>query len=204
MMGVTHQAFSGTWWLGISLALEPAYRMAGAPAGAALAVSLAGYPLAPLMSRGKTSPDVDHLFWPGPPRAEPSDRGRHQHRYYWRGHRGVTHRVWFASLITVLLGLLPVLVLLKVGVPGYVVPLALAPVAGWWSHLAGDMIYGRIRIAGRAVGLGWETGGLSETGRRRGGTGWLIRQVVPVDPASKVCVALSAALIALHLVLASR
>jgi hypothetical protein len=202
MMGATHRAFAGTWWLAATLGLELIYRRAGAPAGAATAVSLAGYPLAPLMASGKTSPDVDHVWWPGPPRAEPGDVGLHKRRYYVWGHRGLTHRVWFAFVVTLVVGVLPALVLLRLGTPVYAVPLVLAPAVGWWSHLAGDMIYGRIRIAGTAVGLGWTTGGVSETGRRKGATPWLTRQLVPVDPAAKVCVAMSAVLAVAHVVYA--
>lgn len=198
MMGATHRAFSGTFWLAGTLGLEIVYRRAGAPPGAATAVALAGYPLAPLMSSGRTSPDVDHLIWPGPPRYDPVDKSKYPRRYYWRGHRGITHRVWFALAVTLPFGVLPALVLHRLGVPWWAVPLALAPVAGWWSHLAGDMIYGRIRIAGRAYGLGWTTGGMSETGRRKGATPWLTRQLVPVDPASKVFVAMSAGLALAH------
>lgn len=204
MMRATHRAFSGTFWLAGTLGLELVYRRTGAPPGAATAVALAGYPLAAPTSAGKLSPDVDHVFWPGGPRVEPTDRGRHKRRYYVWGHRGLTHRVWFACLVTLVAGVLPAALVFRLGVPVWTVPLAFAPVAGWWSHLAGDMIYGRIRIAGRAYGLGWETGGLSETGRRKGATSWAVRQLVPVDPASKVFLAMSAALAVLHVVITLR
>jgi hypothetical protein len=90
-------------------------------------------------------------------------------------------------------------VLLKLGLPAALATVALAPVAGWWSHLAGDMIYGRIKILGQPVGLGWETGGLSETGKRSGQPrGYLL----PVNPAEKLFLGLSVALMLGQLVMA--
>lgn len=155
-------------------------------------MALIGAPLAVPMSAGKQSPDIDHQFWPGPPRAGADGR-----RYTLWGHRGITHRYWFASLLTVPLGLLPVLVLAHRGVPWFWWPLALAPISGWWSHLAGDQIYGRLRVLGRARGLGWTTDGALETGKRKNGKARLI-----ADPAAKVCAVLSSALVVFHLVLA--
>lgn len=194
MMKRTHEAWSLVFWLGTTLTLEAVYRRAGVPEAVAPAIAVLGAPLAVPMSAGRQSPDVDHLFWPGPPRCDPGTN----RRYTLWGHRGITHRYWFAALVSVPAGLLPVLVLARLGVPWYWLPLALAPVSGWWSHLAGDQIYGRLRVMGRARGLGWTTDGPAETGRRKNGKPrWII------DPAAKVCSVLSAALVLAHLVLAA-
>jgi hypothetical protein len=68
------------------------------------------------------------------------------------------------------------------------------------------MIYGRIKVGvwswklGRwwhwNIGLGWTTGGLSETGRPSTGGSALI-----VDPAAKVCLGLATALAGANLIL---
>jgi membrane-bound metal-dependent hydrolase YbcI (DUF457 family) len=187
-MRKTHRAFSGVFWLGITLAVNEL----GARAGAQdwlihPAVIVAGVVIAPWFSAGRwLSPDIDHRWAPGPPRQN----------YHWRYHRGFTHRVWFASVLTLVFGLVPFMGLLGAGLPAALATVAFAPVNGWWSHLAGDMIYGRIKILGAARGLGWRTGGLSETGRPSTGGSALI-----VDPASKVCLGLSTALAGLHLIL---
>lgn len=212
MMRKTHRAFSGVFWLGTTFAINWLGHRAGAQSWIVHpAVIVAGVFIVPWFSAGRwASPDIDHRWAPGPPRQN----------YDWRFHRGFTHRVWFASVLTVVCGLLPFLVLLRAGMPGSIACLAFSPVNGWWSHLAGDMIYGRIkvgylvcdryRVGGffthsytyrwrwiqHNVGLGWRTGGLSETGRPSTGGSALI-----VDPASKVCVGLATALAGLHLVL---
>lgn len=72
--------------------------------------------------------------------------------------------------------------------PDRVAWLALAPAVGWWSHLAGDALFGRIPVGRRGgvllarvlptrfvrrsregwlVGVGWDTDGLLERGHRR-------------------------------------
>jgi len=187
-MGKTHRAFSGVFWLGTCLAVNWVGRELGAQDWVINpGVILAGFFIAPWFSAGRyCSPDIDHRWAPGPPR----------NHYDWRYHRGFTHRVWFASTLTMLAGLFPFMALLGNGVPAGTALLAFAPVNGWWSHLAGDMIYGRILILGRARGLGWRTGGLSETGRPSSGGSALI-----LDPAAKVCAGLAAALAGLHLAL---
>jgi hypothetical protein len=213
MMARTHRAWSGVFWLGTTLAINELGRQAGAQDWLIHpAVIVAGFFIAPWFSAGRyLSPDIDHRWAPGPPR----------HNYDWRFHRGFTHRIWFASLLSIIFGFTPYLVLLHAGIPGQLSCVVLAPVNGWWSHLAGDMIYGRIKIGNLVcdrrrikgpfgsvsyayrwhwwhvnVGLGWTTGGLSETGRPSSGGSALI-----VDPASKVCVGLATALTGLHLVL---
>ena len=181
MMGKTHQAFSGVFWLGTTLAVNQVAQRAGYDAPFHPAVVVAGVFIAPVFSSGRwLSPDMDHRWAPGPPRGN----------YNWRYHRGFTHRLWFAFMLTGLFGILPFSFLLGAGFPTGFAIAVFVPINGWWSHLAGDMIYGRILILGTAYGLGWTTGGLSESG------GSLIR-----DPASKVCAVLAAALVGLHLYL---
>lgn len=166
MMRETHEPFGVAWWLGTTLAATYVAHEAGWAQPFHPVSVVIGAPLAAAFAAGRNSPDIDHAWAPGPPR-----RG-----YHWAGHRGITHRVWFASLLTALcvagIGWLHLQV---PDVPVGLLTWLLGPLGGWWSHLAGDMIYGRIKILGRARGLGWETGGLSESGGR-----WLR------DPAAKV------------------
>jgi hypothetical protein len=181
MMKRTHEAFSAVWWLGGTAIVNGITCMESHSLGVAPAVVVIGVAIARPLSAGNNSPDMDHLWWPGPPK-----RG-----YPLRSHRGITHRVWFASLITTIWLLMTVGALYKVlghiPYPAYLIPLFFAPLDGWWSHLAGDMIYGRILILGKPRGLGWETGGLSEDGGA-----WLRH------PAAKVCLGLACALLALN------
>jgi hypothetical protein len=103
-------------------------------------------------------------------------------------------------LLSVVFGLLPFLVLLRLGLSPAFASVAFSPINGWWSHLFGDMIFGRIKFGlwsfklGRFwhwnVGLGWTTNGLAE----KGGSLWR-------DPAAKVSVAMSAGLVIAHLAL---
>lgn len=190
MMRRTHEAFAGVWWLGLTAAVDGGCAALGHPPVVSVTAVALGWPAAIPFSAGHNSPDGDQLIWPGPPR----------NHYQWNGHRGITHRVWFAVVVTTVWCVLTFLPFYTaygfIPMPSLVVPLVLAPVAGWWSHLAGDMIYGRIKIAGRARGLGWETGGLSETGKRRyGGRRYVI------DPAAKVCFGLCLGLVAVHLMI---
>lgn len=180
MMRKTHRAFAGAFWLGSTLAVDALALRSGHSAPFSPVVVATGLLTAPMFSSGKSSPDVDHVWAPGPP----------QKNYDWKGHRGFTHRVWFASFLTLLTGVLPYCFLLSTGLPPGIASGIFAPVIGWWSHLAGDMIFGRILIAGTKCGLGWETNGLAE----KGGKLWR-------DPAAKVSVYLSAGLIAAHLAL---
>lgn len=188
MMGPTHRAFSGAFWLGSTLLVNELGHWVGSQDPVIQpAVIVAGFVIAPWFSAGRNfSPDIDQRWAPGPPRLN----------YDWRYHRGFTHRVWFATLLTFVFGLVPVLVMRGSGVRFEFASIGFAPINGWWSHLAGDMIYGRILILGRARGLGWRTGGLSETGRPSSGGSALI-----VDPAAKVCLGLATALAGLHLFL---
>lgn len=191
MMRKTHRAFSSTFWLGSTLAVNGIGYETGHMWVNPIVAGL-GFLVVQPFSAGKLSPDIDHQWAPGPPRRN----------YDWRYHRGFTHRVWFAAFLTALWAVPLVWVLRHTGsvYTSSVVALWAAPAGGWWSHLAGDMIYGRLRILGRPVGLGWETGGLSETGRsRKGGT-----KLWVTDPASKVFLVTSAALATAHLAFALR
>jgi hypothetical protein len=184
MLKKTHEAFSGVFWLGGTLGINiAALRMGYSEMPIHPAVAIAGTILAAPFSAGKNSPDIDQIWWPGPPRRN----------YQWNGHRGITHRIWFASLISS-----PFLILAYVywqsTLPALMLPILFALPAGWWSHLFGDMIYGRILICGHPFGLGWETGGLTEIGRRKhGGPRYVI------DPAAKVCRVIVGTLAVFHL-----
>jgi len=189
-MRKTHRAFAGAFWLGSTLALDGLALKSGHDVPVSPVVVAAGVFVAPLFSSGIMSPDMDHQWAPGPPR----------NHYDWRFHRGFTHRVWFATVLTMVCGLIPFMGLLHAGLSASVGTLAFAPVNGWWSHLFGDMIFGRIKFGvwsfrlGRFwhwnVGLGWTTNGLAE----KGGALWR-------DPAAKVSVAASGVLVAGHLAL---
>jgi hypothetical protein len=188
MLGTTHMAWAPVFTLGladacdfISLRLDHVEFLN--PGVVAVVAVTSVY-----TSHGRWfSPDMDQRWAPGRPRQN----------YNWRFHRGITHRVWFASMLTLLFGILPMVVLQRIGVPRYLCYSVLGPMAGWWSHLSGDMIYGRIKIMGSPIGLGWQTGGLSETGRRKGGKRWL-----PTNPAERVCTALLIPLVACQVALA--
>jgi hypothetical protein len=202
MLADTHRAWAVAWWLGETLTIDAAAVALDRAPAVHPAVVLAGAAIAPVFSAGRwLSPDMDHRWWPGPPR----------HGYQWRGHRGITHRPWLATVVTLVFGVVPYLIAVRAGVPTPVAPLAFSPAAGWWSHLSGDMIYGRLPVhlprlawrmdeAGRwhrrwvwwryIVGLGWKTGGVLE----RGGRWWR-------DPAAGVCGALSVVLVGAHLAL---
>lgn len=190
MMRKTHRAFAGAFWLGSTLLVDGLALKSGHEAPISPAVVAVGLFVAPLYSSGKSSPDMDHQWAPGPPR----------NHYDWRYHRGFTHRIWFASVLTVLIGILPFLALTVHGVPPAYASIVFAPVNGWWSHLFGDMIFGRIKVGvwsfrlGRFwhwnVGLGWTTNGVAE----KGGSLWR-------DPAAKVSAGASVGLIAAHLAL---
>ena len=179
MMKHTHEVFSSSFWLGstllvdvVSVTLFHTYPIN--PAIAAL--GLVG---AVPFSAGKNSPDFDQKIWPGPPK-----RG-----YPWNGHRGVTHRVWFALLVITPIFLIPSWVTWLItgwGTTWFMILNCSLP-AGWWSHLMGDMIYGRILILGVPFGLGWTTNGIAEKGGR-----WL------KDPAAKFFTATSLILMFLH------
>lgn len=190
MMRKTHRAFAGAFWLGSTLAVDALAVRAGYSAPISPVVVATGLFVAPLFSSGITSPDMDHQWAPGPPRRN----------YDWKGHRGFTHRFWFAGLLSGVFGFLPFALLLWLGLPVAFASVAFAPANGWWSHLFGDMIFGRIKFGlwsfklGRFwtwnIGLGWTTNGLAE----KGGKLWR-------DPAAQVSVFVSGVLILAHLVL---
>ena len=179
MMRKTHRAFASAFWLGSSLAVDALAIRAGISAPISPAVVVAGVLVAPVFSAGKTSPDIDRMWAPGPPTKT----------YDWKGHRGFTHRFWFASVLgAASIGLY--FLLLGGGLPASLATFAFVPVVGWWSHLFGDMIFGRLLILGEKVGLGWETNGLAE----KGGKLWR-------DPAAQVSTAGGAVFGVGHLIL---
>jgi hypothetical protein len=176
MMRKGHRAFSTAYWLGLTLPVAMI-----SPDTVQLPAVALGAVLAYPMSAGRyCSPDIDHRWAPGPPRKN----------YDWRFHRGWTHRYWFASVVLLFTGTLPFFVLLRLGVPASAAIAIFGLPAGWWSHLAGDQIYGRLKVLGRARGLGWKTGGIAESG------GSFLR-----DPAAKFFTLASAALAVGHLAL---
>lgn len=179
-MKKTHRAYAGAFWLGTTLAVDAVAFKLGNDLPVHPAVVAIGTAIAPFFSSGNLSPDMDHQWAPGPPRRN----------YDWRGHRGFTHRFWFACVLSVLFALVPYLALIRADVPFEIASFAFAPVNGWWSHLSGDMIFGRLLILGKAYGLGWETNGLAE----KGGKLWR-------DPAAQVSVVLSVVLAGAHLML---
>lgn len=204
MMKRTHKAWAVPFWLGTTLGVNALAASRGYELPVHPAVIVVGAYIAPRFSSGILSPDMDHRWAPGPP----------AHNYDWRYHRGFTHRFWFAFLVIApLFGVLPFLCVLRAGIPLEFATVTLAPVAGWFSHLFGDMIYGRLKVGIWSfrlrrfwtwnVGLGWETGGLSETGRSRTGGEWRWRGkgIVPADPAAKLFLMVGAAIGALHLVM---
>lgn len=236
MLADTHRAWAAAWWLGVTLAVDAAAAWAGSSAPVGPAAVAAGVIVAPLFSAGRglpprrvdrygrprgrdwtqlgVSPDIDHRWAPGPPRRS----------YDWRGHRGWTHRPWFAAVVTVVSGVLPWLIAVAGGASPATAAVLFAPAAGWWSHLSGDMIYGRLpvwlpsveRVAGATVlvpdGVGrmvrvaewrWRVGWR----RRIVGLGWSTGGVLERggrwwrDPAAWVCTAGSVVLAAGHLAL---
>jgi hypothetical protein len=157
------------WWLASVLAVN----VTGAHISPIAAIAGAG--IAPLFAAGDWSPDSD-LTWLSR-----------------LGHRQATHRPDTTAVsLTALTALvwIPLALTLPLGIHW----LAWAPVTGWWSHLIGDAIFGRIpcgRALGRAlrpilgqhivrqdptgrqaywVGLGWDTDGILERGKRKDGT----------------------------------
>jgi membrane-bound metal-dependent hydrolase YbcI (DUF457 family) len=181
MMRVTHRAFCGAFIVGGTLLVDALASRAGhgipINLGTVLGLAITATPF----SAGKSSPDIDHLWAPGPPRQN----------YDWKFHRGWTHRFWFANTLLLITGILPYVFLTLHGVPSAFAQVVFGPSLGWTSHLFGDMIYGRILVMGQPIGLGWKTGGASESGD----SSWV------VDPAAKVFTGLTAGLAALHLLL---
>lgn len=198
MMRKTHRAYAGAFWLGTTLAVDAIAVRTGHSVPVNPGIVVVGVFVAPLFSSGITSPDMDHQWAPGLPR----------NHYDWRYHRGFTHRVWFATMLTVLFGALPYLCAIRSGIPSAIGVLSFAPVNGWWSHLSGDMIFGRIKFGWWShvydpkshrrvwrfwhtnIGLGWTTNGVAEKG------GSLFR-----DPAAKISAVLSGVFALAHLAL---
>ena len=162
-MAVTHRPMASAWWLGGVLAAN----LLGA--GVDPLVAAAGAVVAPVFGAGRLSPDAD-VTW-----------------LRRLGHRQATHRPdTTATVLTVitLVAWIPALVYL----PGDAAWLVWAPITGWWSHLVGDSIFGRIPVGARLgrvlaavlpehlirrgggrqaywVGLGWDTDGPIERGK---------------------------------------
>ena len=110
MMGKTHVVWGVSTWLAATAPLA-VWRPA-----LVVPVAAAGVVVTPFTSAGRGSPDVDRVWAPG--------RGGLHH---WRNHRGFTHRVWFASLLTVV----GVAVCAVLPPPGWLV--VTAALWGWWS-----------------------------------------------------------------------
>jgi hypothetical protein len=168
MMGPTHKAFGAVWWLtGVAAA-----NLTGADINPV--VALTGAAVAPVFAAGRWSPDADQTWL--------------SHL----GHRRATHRPDTTAVALTIVSL-AVWAPLALALPAGIHLLALAPVAGWWSHLIGDAVFGRIpcgpalgrplrRVLGRRVcprdptgrywcwvGLGWDTNGVLERGKRPDG-----------------------------------
>ena len=168
MMGQTHRPMGSAWWLGGIAAAN----LAGA--GINPVVALTGAAIAPVFAAGRLSPDAD-LTWL-----------RHL------GHRRLTHRPDTTAVALTAVSL-AAWVPLALVLPFHLHLLLLAPVTGWWSHLVGDAIFGRIpcgRVLGAVLrqflgrhicpldptgryycwfGLGWDTDGALERGHTRWG-----------------------------------
>jgi hypothetical protein len=132
MMAPTHREMASSWWLGGVLLVE------ALGADVHPAVALTGAVIARRFGYGRFSPDADtswlsHL-----------------------GHRQVTHRPGTAATLTAVTCL--AWAVLAVAVPvryGVLLPLVWAPVTGWWSHLVGDAVFGRIPLGAGVGGLLW-------------------------------------------------
>jgi hypothetical protein len=169
MMAPTHRPLGSAWWLAGALAVDAV----AAPFGASPVnplVAVLGAAIAPVFAAGRWSPDADTTWLSR------------------LGHRQATHRPdTTAVALTAATAVLwvPAAIVLPFGLAA----LAWAPVAGWWSHLAGDFLFGRIPFgpaAGAAmarvvpsgwvrhtpggrqaywIGVGWDTDGLLERGK---------------------------------------
>jgi membrane-bound metal-dependent hydrolase YbcI (DUF457 family) len=136
MLRRTHEAWAPVPWLAGTLAVDTLGLALHSGLVVSPLVAILSVPLTRPFSAGLNSPDMDQRWAPGRPR----------NNYDWRGHRGFTHRLWFAWVLTLGLGVLPTALLWGAGAPLWVLPAVFAPVAGWWSHLSGDMIRGRLPV----------------------------------------------------------
>lgn len=130
MMAPTHRQLGATWWLVLTVGANHA--------GAHIhpATALAGAVVAARCSYGRWSPDADTTWLAG------------------LGHRQATHRPGTAGWLTVVTLTVWLAVWLAAGPPTPILDILWAPVTGWWSHLLGDAIFGRIPVAestGRAL-----------------------------------------------------
>lgn len=141
-MGSTHRAFGAVAGLGY-----------GTVAGLPLAGMLACGALGTVTSAGLLSPDVDQRWgWRLADTVVPDEllggRGPLQHRgiSHWWGLALAVTALWWAALVVPLAG--------DGGRGDLVAHGAGALLAGWWSHLAGDLVFGRAdRWSGRGPGI---------------------------------------------------
>lgn len=165
MMGPSHRRLGAAWWLGGVLAANTV------GAGIHPLIAFGGAAVAPVFAAGRWSPDAD-VTW-----------------LAHLGHRRATHRPdTTAAALTVITFV--VWVPLAFLAPAGLAWLVWAPVAGWWSHLVGDAMFGRIPVGPAVgavlarilpsglvrrgggygpywVGVGWDTDGLLERGNVR-------------------------------------
>ena len=183
MMGKTHVEMGSACWLGAVLAAN----LMGADVNPLIAG--AGVAVAPAFAAGPFSPDAD-VTW-----------------LSFLGHRKATHRPDTTALVLTLITLVAWLALAP-QMPFGTDALIWAPVAGWWSHLAGDMIFGGLPISKRIVAKGWigwrlDTDGLIERGniRLRSRTASGLHKTKKILPFAPTAVALKGASIVLYVVI---
>lgn len=138
--GATHRALGTVLGLGYGTA-------AGLPIAGVIGCGL----LAPLTAAGPLSPDIDlQRSWRLTDRSTPDEllgrRGPLQHR-------GITHW-WGLALAVTLLWWTALAPLADGGRGSLLAHGAGALLAGWWSHLAGDLVFGRADVrSGRGPGI---------------------------------------------------
>ena len=170
-MAPTHRALGAAWWLAGCLTLN-----AAGPGLVNPVMALTGAAIAPVFAAGRASPDAD-MTWL-------SDLG----------HRQGTHRPRTAAWLTVATAVACGAAWLWLWLNGRgdldpLLPVVWAPVTGWWSHLLGDAVFGRIPLGRRTgalalrvlgpslvkrsggrqaywIGVGLDTDGLLERGNR--------------------------------------
>lgn len=165
MMKDTHDEFAAPFWLGTTLVVNLVAPGQPVPLLVAVVGALLTQGFLALAGGKLASPDRDLRTWNERPKAG----------YPLWGHRGITHRWWFASIVVTLIGLLPLaLLVLLAGVPWRYALLVLVPASNWCSHLAGDMWFGRLKVLGKSRGLGWTTGGGAEPTVRKQLRAWVV------------------------------